>query len=582
MSNKLRRNATFLLTASLSMTLLAGCQSTSGEDANKETNNDSETTELKDGTYNAAAQGYGGELELEVVVESGEIKDIDVLEHKESSPVYSRAFPVIKERILEDQTPDVDTVSAATFTSHAVKTAVADALKDAGHDFGKIEFTSEPKEIEKKELEDVETQLVIVGGGPAGLSSAISAKQAGVEDVILIEKLDILSGNGKFDMNFFDMINSEAQKEAGQEISVEDFIEMKEEVKDSDERVKAWAEENFRIDEWLRDMDIELNYAYGDTGHMAEDDEYAGEHIQEHLEKTAFDLDVDIRTGTKGLDLIMDGNKAAGVKVENKEGYYNINADAVIIATGGFSANDELLEEYALGSEVVETSNQMGATGDFIEVFKDHDLKLDHMDDLSVFKTIITNRRDLTGGADDFILVNKDGERFIDENSGGLDFAHAILDQEGEQAYYLYDQKAYESFYRLRKHVNLGYHAQADTLEELAETLNIDSDNLIKTVDEYNDVIENKEEDPFRGEDISERIFAEKGPYYGVPVESAIHMTKGGVVANEKAQVINNSDEPVEGLYAAGEVTDTSGAYSASVIFGKISGKEAGKYILGQ
>ena len=266
----------------------------------------------------------------------------------------------------------------------------------------------------------------------------------------------------------------------------------------------------------------------------------------------------------------------------NKEGYYNINADAVIIATGGFSANDELLKEYAPGSEVVETSNQMGATGDFIEVFKEHDLKLDHMDDLSVFKTIITNRRDLTGGADDFILVNKAGERFIDENSGGLDFAHAILDQEGEQAYYLYDQEAYESFYRLRKHVDLGYHTQADSLEELAEALNIDSNNLMKTVDEYNKVIENKEEDPFRGEDISERKFAEEGPYYGVPVESAIHMTKGGVVADEKAQVINNSNEPVEGLYAAGEVTDTSGAYSASVIFGKISGREAGKYILGQ
>ena len=63
-------------------------------------------------------------------------------------------------------------------------------------------------------------------------------------------------------------------------------------------------------------------------------------------------------------------------------------------------------------------------------------------------------------------------------------------------------------------------------------------------------------------------------------VESAIHMTKGGVVANEKAQILNNSDEPVEGLYASGEVTATSGAYSASVIFGRVSGQEAAKYIL--
>lgn len=582
MDGKLRKSAVFLLTASLSVMLLAGCEKTSSEGVEKEAGQDAETIELKDGTYDAAAQGYGGELELEVLVESGEIKDIDVLKHEESLPVYSRAFPVIKERILEEQSPDVDTVSAATFTSHAVKTAVADALKDAGHDFGEIEFSAEPKETTKKELEDAKTQLVIVGGGPAGLSSAISAKQAGVEDVILIEKLDILSGNGKFDMNFFDMINSKAQKEAGQEISVDDFIEMKEEVKDSDERVKAWAEENFRIDEWLRDMDIELNYAYGDTNHMAEEDEYAGDHIQEHLEKTAYDLGVDIRTGTKGLDLIMDGDKAVGVKVENKEGYYNINADAVIVATGGFSANDELLAEYIPGAEEVETSNQMGATGDFIEVFKKHDLKMDHMDDLSVFKTIITNRRDLTGGADDFILVNKAGERFIDENGSGLEFAQTILDQEGGKAYYLYDQEAYESFYRLQKHVALGYHTQADSLEELAEAFDINSDQLKKTIEEYNEVVEQGKEDPFRGDDISDRTFAEEGPYYGAPVESAIHMTKGGVVANEKTQILNNSNEPVEGLYAAGEVTDTSGAYSASVIFGRLSGEEAGKYILEQ
>lgn len=582
MRNKFGKKATFLLMASLSLAFLAGCQDTSSNSAEEEGNNSSEEIELEDGTYNATAQGYGGELAAEVVVESGEIKDIEVLEHEESSPVYSRAFPVIKERILNEQSPDVDTVSAATFTSYAVKSAVADALKEAGHDFGEIEFATETDETEKSELEDVDTQLVIVGGGPAGLSSAISAKQAGVTDVILIEKLDILSGNGKFDMNFFDMINSKAQKDNGQEITAEDFMEMKEDVKDSDERVEAWAEENFEIDQWLRDMDIELNYPYGETNHMAEEDEYAGEHIQEHLEKTAYDLGVDIRTGTKGLDLIMDGNKTMGVKVENKEGYYNINADAVVVATGGFSANDELLEEYAPGAEIVETSNQMGATGDFIEVFKKHDIKLDHMDDLSVFKTIITNRRDLTGGADDFILVNKNGERFIDENESGLEFAHTILDQEGEEAYYLYDQEAYESFYRLQKHVEEDYHTKADTLEELAEELGIDGDRLIETIEQYNAVIENGEEDPFRGEEISERKFAEEGPFYGVPIESAIHMTKGGVVANEKAQIINNSDEPVEGLYAAGEVTDTSGAYSASVIFGKISGREAGEYILEQ
>lgn len=574
-----------LLAVMLSLGLVAasltGCGRKKEVPVVKENGEVTETTEgLKDGTYDGKGSGYGGELSLEVVVKDNKIEDIIMGDHDESSPVFTRAFPVIKERIIEAQGPIVDSVSAATFSSYGIKTAVNEALKEAGEDFGIITMDTAPERPAPVELEEVKTQIVVVGGGPAGLSAAIAAKQSGANEVIIVEKLDILSGNGKFDMNFFDMINSKAQKDNGVELTVEDFLEMKKDSFDSEARRKVWAEGSYEVDAWLREMGVNLNYPYGETNHMAEADEYAGEHIQDNLEKKAKELNIDIRTGTKGLDIIMENGKAVGVKVENREGHYDIKSDAVIIATGGFSGNKELLAKYAPGAERVETSNQMGAVGDFVEVFENHDLKMDNMDVLSVFKLIIKNRRDLTGAGDGFMLVNKNGERFAAENSSGLELAHTILDQPDGKVYYIYDEPLKESFYRLTKHNDLGYHVKADTIEELAEKLNIDKDNLVKTVETYNKAIDKEIEDPFRGEKIFDRKFDENGPYYGVQVESAIHMTKGGVVANEKAQILNNSDEPVEGLYASGEVTATSGAYSASVIFGRVSGEEAAKYIL--
>ena len=136
----------------------------------------------------------------------------------------------------------------------------------------------------------------------------------------------------------------------------------------------------------------------------------------------------------------------------------------------------------------------------------------------------------------------------------------------------------YEKSYRLQKHNNLGYHVQADTLEELAEKLGINAENLVKTIETTNKAVDGKIADPFREKALGDKI--DKGPYYGVKFEAGVHMTKGGVAANEKAEVLNNDDQVIEGLYAAGEVANSSAAYSASVVFGRISGEEAAKYIL--
>ena len=528
-------------------------------------------------TYSATGNGYHGEMTVNVTIEDGKITDVELGDNHETNVVIDRAFPVIRERSLEANTADVDSVTAATFSSYAIKTAVADAMQQAGLEAPKVAMQNAEKTATERAAESCD--IVIVGGGPAGLAAAVSAKQTNADkNVILVEKLDILSGNGKFDMNFFDMINTEAQKAAGNdewvgEAGLAKFLEEKSSNGESAERIQVWANEEYNLDAWLRAMGVELNYNYGGTNHMAEDNQYSGEVIQAGLEKAAAELGVDVRTGTKGVDLVMEDGACKGVIVTNNAGEtYTINAASTIITTGGFCSNKELLAEYAPGYEVFNTSNQMGTTGDFVKIFEQNGFKMENMGKMSFFSNIIVPYRDLTGGADMNLLANSEGALL--PNKSGMDRGTMIKEQPNGAAYYITDKTGYDSFYRIRKHVGLGYYAEGATLEELAEKLSINAEGLKASVEQYNaDAAAGAENAQIAA--VPKRALDAEGPYYGVRVEAANHMTKGGVVCNENAQVLNADDTVVPGLYAAGEVTWQGGGYSESVCFGKVAGAQA-------
>ena len=528
-------------------------------------------------TYSATGNGYHGEMTVNVTIEDGKITDVELGDNHETNVVIDRAFPVIRERILEANTADVDSVTAATFSSYAIKTAVADAMQQAGLEAPKVAMQNAEKTATERAAESCD--IVIVGGGPAGLAAAVSAKQTNADkNVILVEKLDILSGNGKFDMNFFDMINTEAQKAAGNdewvgEAGLAKFLEEKSSNGESAERIQVWANEEYNLDAWLRAMGVELNYNYGGTNHMAEDNQYSGEVIQAGLEKAAAELGVDGRTGTKGVALVMEDGACKGVIVTNNAGEtYTINAASTIITTGGFCSNKELLAEYAPGYEVFNTSNQMGTTGDFVKIFEQNGFKMENMGKMSFFSNIIVPYRDLTGGADMNLLANSEGALL--PNKSGMDRGTMIKEQPNGAAYYITDKTGYDSFYRIRKHVGLGYYAEGATLEELAEKLSINAEGLKASVEQYNaDAAAGAENAQIAA--VPKRALDAEGPYYGVRVEAANHMTKGGVVCNENAQVLNADDTVVPGLYAAGEVTWQGGGYSESVCFGKVAGAQA-------
>ncbi len=552
-------------------------QTTAAETTTAQAETEPATEEAASGTFEGTGNGFGGELQVKVTVADGKMEDIEVVSHHESSVVFNRALPIITERILEAQSPEVDSVTGATFTSYAVKAAVAEAMKEQGTEFGEITFATQGPAVEQVQGEDVHTQLVIVGGGPAGLGAAITAKENGLQDVLVVEKLDILSGNGKFDLNFYDVFNSEAQKANGVEDSIEKFMEDMKDAGNTPERLKVWAEGESVIDAWLRSFGVELNHNYGGRNHMKDKDNYAGEAIQDGMEAQAEKLGVEIRTGTKGTDLIFDGDKVVGVTIESKAEKYNIMADAVIIATGGFSYNKDLLAKYAPGYEVLNTSNQMGATGDFVPVFEKYGFKLEHMDTIRVIPTILIPSRDLTNSGAGSVYVNGDGQRFVNERLGGLDMGRAILDQ--DVTWMVVDTKKIEDNANVRKQVKGGKFMEAATWEELADLMGVNKENFVKTIEAYNKNAEDGVKDEFGH--TPERALLPEGPYYASKIESAVHMAKGGVSANEHAQILREDGSVVDGLYGAGEVTWQSGGYSQSVVFGRISGQEAAAYIQG-
>lgn len=461
---------------------------------------------MNDGTYKASAQGYDRDINIELEIADGKISDVSLLDNQETDAVIESAFPIIKERIVEANSPDVDCVSAATFSTYAVKEAVLEAMKEAGFE-GEIELTRSTGYEEDRELveaEDKETDLLIIGGGPSGLASAIDAKIEGVENVTIIEKLDILSGNGKFDMNFFDLTNSKAMKDAGNEVTKEEYRErFREKSWDSDERVDAMTEGAFVLDEWLRDKGIELDYNFGGEGsmsHLRNENEYAGNHIQTKLEEKAKDLGIEILTGTKGVDLILEDDGVKGAKVEDKTSKYTIKSKATVIATGGFSMNKDLVAKYIPGAEDIPSSNQMGVTGDFITIAENNDIKLDHMDKPVIFHKMLDPRRDLTGfSIDNFIFVNENGERFIAESDSGIEYGQKMM--ENRPVYFIFDEKAKDSFMRPKMQVEKGYIKEYNSVEELAaDGIGCPKDTLIQTMEDFNAAVRGEKEDAFREE----------------------------------------------------------------------------------
>lgn len=550
------------------------------------------------GTYEGKATGYGGEITATVVLSNDRIESVTLYGPNETENIGSIAIRDLQAKIEEQQSVQVDAISGATTTSKAIIEAVTAALTSAGVDVSKLTPVSpQPtKEVALPE-ELIAVDLCVIGAGGAGMTAAIEAKAAGLT-VVILEKMSMAGGNTVKATGGINAANTPLQKELGIADTIESFVT--DTMKggnhlNNEALVRTMAEKSADAIAWLESLGApltKLSFSGGATFkrmHAPEGGAPIGNYIVNTFLNNIESNEIDILYNTKATEILMDNGKVSGVMAKGKEKNYKIACEAIILATGGFGANETMVEEYDSKLAGFKTTNAPGATGDGIRMAEAIGANVVDMDQIQTHPTVeqetsIMITESVRGqGA---ILVNKNGDRFYNELSTRNLVSNAIMQQAGSYAYLIFDQQLRENLSAVESYINADIVEEENNLSELADDIDVDPEKLIATVADWNKTITEKKQDVFNRTTGMDTTIS-KAPYYAIKVAPAIHHTMGGVEINTKAEVISTDGKPIKGLFAAGEVT--GGIHGANriggnavcdiVVFGRIAAKSAADYI---
>jgi fumarate reductase flavoprotein subunit len=480
------------------------------------------------GTYVGKATGYGGEVTATVVLSEDRIESITCNGDKETNGIGQVAIKELSKEIVSRQSVQVDAISGATISSTAMKDAVTQALTLAGADVSALmPVSAKPIGVVTPIEEKLSVDLVVIGAGGAGITAALEAKEQGL-DVIVLEKRRMAGGNtlraaeGRDDTIKVGEANSGAY-----------FIE-------------AWLEK-------LKEDHVEILFQ------------------------------------TKATKLILEDGKITGVAASGQSKDYQIQCKAVVLATGGYGANNEMIATFAKDYDQYKTTNSDASLGDGILMAQEVGAKIVHMDQIQVYPTVeVKTNTIIAESLRDYgaILVNQNGERFFNESSSRDLVSRAIMAQEGEDAYLIFDQQLREKLSVIDDYVSLDLVEKEDKLSDLAKVLGVDVETLNKTLQEWNTNLSSGLGDNYnRTLDGYQSISV--GPYYAIKVTPAIHYTLGGVEITSKAEVVARTGLVIPGLYAAGEVTGgiqgetkaDSNSIDDLILYGRMSAQSSAIYI---
>lgn len=502
----------------------------------------------KSGTYEGKATGYGGEVTATIVLSTNRIESITCIGEKETNGIGSVAITELPKEMISQQSVQVDAITGATVTSTAVKEAVTQALTEAGVDVETlIPVNGEPVGVATPIEEKMVVDLVVIGAGGAGMTAALEAKAFGL-DVIILEKENRAGGNTLKVTSILDVTNTSNQ-----------------EYSDSKEVIEV------------------LN----DINHMNGYD--VGANLINVLLDKLRDRKIKILYNTTATRLVMENGRMVGVKAFRVSKNYSIQSKAVILATGGFGANEVMIEKF--NQELAEyiSVNTDGTTGDGVWMAQELGANVIHMDQILIYPTVeletgsLISHLVLEQGA---ILVNQNGERFFNELSRSSLVSKAITKQEGSCAYLIFDQQIREKVPIIEDYLHHNLAKKEDDLLMLAKDLGIDNETLLQTVSNWNTNVMAGTIDIYnRTIGVNQSISL--APFYAIKVTPAIYQTFGGVEVTTKAEVLQEDRNVILGLFAAGEVigdihneNDLSGnTIVETLIFGQIAGRSAAEYI---
>ncbi len=558
-----------------------------------------ETVLLQDGVWTGSGEGRSGTIVVKMTVENHEITDIIVVSQSESS-FAQEALNEMVARALQKQellSVEVDGVTGATLTSTGVIDAVNMAILAAQ---GKDPAT-------KKIYTDGSCDIVVVGGGGAGLTAAVEAARSSQGDggapgglsIIVLEKQGILGGNTNYSTGGINAAGTEAQRALGiadsPDLFYDDTMAGGKQM-NIPSLVRSLVDNAAPTVAWLSSLGADLS----DVGlmggssvkrtHRPKSGTAIGAHLMKVLKLASAKENIEIRTSNKVTGLLTSGGTVTGVTVENADGStYRLQAKAVVIATGGFGANLQMVTAYQPSLTGFATLNHPGATGDAFAWLESVGGSTIQMEYIQIHPTaeavnhILITEAVRGNGA---ILVNHDGLRFVNEMDTRDVVSAAILAQPSAEAFLVFDQAVRQSLASIESYANQHLMAEGADAATLAAQIGLPASTFAATLARYTAFFQAGEDEDFGRSSTQLTAALDTPPYYAIRVTPAIHHTMGGIRVDAGMHVLRSDGTPVPGLFAAGEVT--GGIHGANrlggngvadiVVNGKIAGRGAAMY----
>lgn len=441
--------------------------------------------------------------------------------------------------------------------------------------------------------------IVIIGAGGAGLAAAVEAHEQGAENIVLLEKMAFTGGSTTMAFGGFNCTNSRFMDEQGKEetpiMLVDRIIKNGAGLNDPD-MASIVAMQTPSVIEWLEGFGSEWGKIRYSDLHCPTDGTIPGVELVKVLTSQLDKYGIEIRYNSPAVDILADEDgRVCGVKVKDAQGEYVIDTTAVILATGGYENNPEMIAKDNPSLANIHLAPSKGNTGDGIVMASKLGAQLCNMDliQLSCAVAPFSIQMQMPIKNNGVIFVNKEGKRFTNEYSQASSdrrITDDILAQTDAECYCIYNEEIYQEFmaieekdffdeYRMNGIDNSGVVVKADSIEELAEQIGLDKAVLTET-------IANLKTDGMGNEVVVEKADTyAKGPFYAVLLTPGVMDTLGGVKADTTGRVINTQGRPIKGLYAAGEVIgNTQGAYYSvglgeAVVFGRVAARNAIWYV---